>query len=207
MENEKVLKLDTLPDNKIRVFRAREWEDVPLPEEVINSINDDPERIPVTVSIRPMSFIEAETRKRLEAEIRRQNRISDQKAGITREEVEAYVKDWEKVSDIISSDLPEEEKLEKFKEESEKLDRDHAELIRKRDVQDVSNVYEAQDKLRDHSIRVVCENTNNIMMKNGYEQHINANTIECIHPDMFDWVLGEIISRSFLSHGEIVGFR
>lgn len=203
-----VIEIKELPDNKIRLFRSREFEVVAIPEDVLSVIGGDDDCIPVSVSIRPMSHQEAEVRKRLKSEIDRQSRLSDQKAGITSAMVKSFVDDWQKCNDILNDkELEDSEKMKKFEELNEKLDIDHAELIEKRQVQDNTGIFKAQDDLLENSVRCVIANMNIMTMKNGIEVAITKFNIDCIHPDLFGWIISKIEERSYLKSGEVLGFR
>lgn len=203
-----VLEIKELPDTKIRLFRSREFEPVAIPEDVLAVIGGDEDCIPVSVSIRPMSHQESEIRKRLKSEIDRQSRLSDQKAGITSAMVKKFVDDWQKCNEILNDkELEDSEKMKKFEDFNAKLDVDHAELIEKRQTQDNSGIYKAQDELLENSVRCVIANMSIMTMKNDIEVAITKFNIDCIHPDLFGWILSKIEDISYLKSGEVLGFR
>lgn len=203
MSEKKVVELKELPENKIRLFRSREEVTVDMPNAIVNSDKVDDETVPVSITIRPMSHREAEVRNRLRRNVDVAMAKTNMTAGISDDDMREFISDKIKIYEMMGKDEFTEQDIEDTYKEFKTRWKD---LIYKDKTKDMSEVYKAEDELRENSVECVCNNCISINFKHGITE-INADTIDCIHPDLFWWILTEIESISYLKQDEVVGFR
>jgi len=211
MEEKKAIEFRELPDNKVRLFRDRSEIVIETPQGVKDNTNIAPESIPESISITPMTHREAELRERLKSALQSANRRVNFEAGITREEIAEYETDIKKVYDdtlavLEDESIPEEERL--IKAEKVKVDvlDKHKDFLYKSECRNLAPIHDAEDALRENTVSVVCSNCKSITVK-GESIKITPDTLDSIHPDLIWWIVFEIESHSYLTTGEIAGFR
>jgi len=225
MEEKKAIEMRDLPDNKIRLFRDRSPEIVPLPESVKENKNTAPDAMPESITITPMTHREAELRERLRNALDVKMKIANYEAGITAEEIKGHANDVseyvkyrkekaDQALEILNDEsLTEEERILATEEISADMDAMYtrlvskwADFLNKQNKRDMGAFYDAEDALRENTVQIVCNNCKAITI-GGEDVKITPDTLDKIHPDLIYWIVFEIESRSYLTAGEIAGFR
>jgi len=212
MENKtdgKTVQLKELPDDKIRIFRNRDSVIVPFPDSVRAKVDG----APLSVEITPMTHRDAELRKRVNAGISKAEKRAISACGISYSEyikftvdaIDTNSKIFEKVKDgkKIKLKLTSEEQTKLQDDFNKKWDKVNKLLLEKDDT----GVWEAEDKVLENSVRIVANNCKFLHFDDGVSVSIDNESIDSLHPDLFQWVLTQIEDISYLKSGEVLGLR
>lgn len=197
MSEGKTVKLEEVPKVKTRIFKSREPFEVPVPEAVSKQVED----CPVSVTITPMEYVEAEARKRLKRALSVATRRSNREAGVSEDEVTEYHSEYYAILEGFSEDSKEAEAEKAISEFRKKW----ADLVAKLETKDMTLVYDAQDNLRQNAVEVVAKNCVSINWEDR-KVEIGIGENDFIHPDFFQWILAKIEENSYLTEGEVLGF-
>jgi len=182
---------------KTRLFRKREDVVVITPKEVQEKYDG----VPTSIVVRAMSHSEAEVRKRLKQALITAQSVANQKAGISETDILNYTRDLIQLESIDSK-----KNQEEYEKESLRFIKKHSKLKEKLNAKDLTGVYSAEDAIRANAVQVVANNCVKLVF-DDIEEEVNAETIDCIHPDLFYWILKHIEEESYLTEGEVLGFQ
>ena len=194
----KTVEVKDIADKKIRLFKSREPYTVEVPTEVVESYED----VPLSVTLTPMTHREAEVRSRLKSAIATANSVSNYEAGIDDGETTKFM------TELALLENGNEDKTEQeILKDLEAFQKKWKGLREKTARKDLTQVYKAEDDLRSNAVEVVLSNCKGLTFEGGDVVELSSDTIECVHPDLFNWILSKIEEESYLTNGEVLGFQ
>ena len=190
-------KITELPKDKPRMFKDRS----PVTIEVPESVKEETEGCPDSIVITPMTRMQAVARERLKKKLDRAEKKAVVGCGVKYSDYIGMNKSVLELLKLASNGADEDEVQKCTEEHNEK----YSAIAEKLYDIDETEKDAIEDELIENSVLVVVNNCKELKFTDR-EIDVTPDTIECIHVDLFRWILKKIEEESNLTSGEVTSF-
>lgn len=191
-------KITEVPKGKPRMFKDRS----PVTIEVPEAVKEETEGCPDSIVITPMTRMQAVARERLKKKLDRAEKKAVVACGVKYTEYIGMNKSVMKLLQLANNGADEDEVLQYTEEHNKK----YSAIAEKLYDLDDTEKDAVEDELIENAVLVVVNNCKELKFSDREDIEVTADTIECIHVDLFRWILKKIEEESNLTSGEVTSF-